>query len=329
MRARSIKPGFFKNEVLAELDPLCRILFEGLWCLADREGRLKDRPKRIKAEVLPYDDCDVDGFLDALHRSGFIARYRVGGERYIQIRKFLRHQSPHYKEKESEIPPPPPPSDSKLESKSSQACPDDNPSMDQSCAKHEPSMTTQPGRLGSSMTTQASSDRSDSGLLTPDSGLLTPDKHASAKHGAGGKRDRIKKPSAKDRREAMFREIQEHFYPHAFDRHLSGEITGRRAYAKDLKDHQAYGFPNEQAMHSHICVVIERAKQSPLWQKAGDDGPGQYIPGIGKFFKERLWRGSFGGQGEPGPLSSVGRQAAQNAAKAMVLMKGEANARPH
>ena len=49
-RARNVKPGFFKNELLAECEPLARILFEGLWCEADREGRLEDRPRRLKAE---------------------------------------------------------------------------------------------------------------------------------------------------------------------------------------------------------------------------------------------------------------------------------------
>ena len=29
MRSRNLKPGFFKNELLAECDPLARILFEG------------------------------------------------------------------------------------------------------------------------------------------------------------------------------------------------------------------------------------------------------------------------------------------------------------
>lgn len=65
-RARNIKPGFFANEDLAECDPLARLLFAGLWCLADREGRLEDRPKRIRAELLPYDSCDADELLNQL-----------------------------------------------------------------------------------------------------------------------------------------------------------------------------------------------------------------------------------------------------------------------
>ena len=46
-RARILKPGFFANELLAEIHPYGRLLFAGLWTLADREGRLEDRPKRI------------------------------------------------------------------------------------------------------------------------------------------------------------------------------------------------------------------------------------------------------------------------------------------
>lgn len=55
-RSRNIKPAFFFNEQLAEVAPLGRLLFIGLWTIADREGRLEDRPRKIKAEVLAYDD---------------------------------------------------------------------------------------------------------------------------------------------------------------------------------------------------------------------------------------------------------------------------------
>ena len=105
MRSRNIKPGFFKNEILGVLDPLARILFSGLWCMADREGRLEDRPLRIKIEVLPYDNCDVEDLLKGLQENGFIQRYEVNGEGYIQIVNFLKHQNPHIREKASEIPP--------------------------------------------------------------------------------------------------------------------------------------------------------------------------------------------------------------------------------
>lgn len=105
-RSRNIKPGFFKNDLLAECPALARLLFAALWCEADREGRLEDRPKRIKAACLPYDECDIDALLSSLHQKGFIVRYVVDGIGYIAIPEFLSHQKPHMKEAASTIPAP-------------------------------------------------------------------------------------------------------------------------------------------------------------------------------------------------------------------------------
>lgn len=110
-RTRNIKPGFFDNDTLGSLAPIVRLLFIGLWCIADREGRLEDRPRRIKKTLLGYDDVTADetsGMLQQLADNGFIIRYRVGDTDYIQVTNFLKHQNPNLKEKESEIPPPPP-----------------------------------------------------------------------------------------------------------------------------------------------------------------------------------------------------------------------------
>ena len=106
MRARNIKPGFFLNEKLSEVSVYERLLFIGLWCLADREGRLEDRPKRIRAALFPYEDVDVDSMLDSLHRVGFVIRYEVDREKYIAIPNFSRHQTPHGREMASVIPQP-------------------------------------------------------------------------------------------------------------------------------------------------------------------------------------------------------------------------------
>src|SRR5262249_17862586 len=106
-RARNIKPGFFKNEDLAACDPLARILFARLWTICDREGLLEDRPRRIKAEVLPYDDCDVNELLGQLASKGFITRYEAGGLKCLSIPTFVSHQRPHQKEPSHGLPPPP------------------------------------------------------------------------------------------------------------------------------------------------------------------------------------------------------------------------------
>jgi len=71
--------------------------------MADREGRLEHRPKRIKAEVLPYDNCNIEKLLRQLSDKNFIFIYSVSDCKYIQILKFGLHQNPHCKEAESTI----------------------------------------------------------------------------------------------------------------------------------------------------------------------------------------------------------------------------------
>jgi hypothetical protein len=94
-RARNIKPSYFKNEELAECEPLARILYAGLWTICDRDGRLEDRPARIKAEVLPYDVCNIDALLDQLDDHNFILRYEIADQCCIQITTWSKHARPH------------------------------------------------------------------------------------------------------------------------------------------------------------------------------------------------------------------------------------------
>ena len=103
-RSRLLKPGFFKNELLSDLEPLDRLLFAGLWTLADREGRLEDRPRRIKNELFPCDDYDVDAGISRLASAEFVARYTSCNVRVLLIVNFSKHQSPHGTEKDSLLP---------------------------------------------------------------------------------------------------------------------------------------------------------------------------------------------------------------------------------
>lgn len=105
-RARNIKPGFFKNELLASLDAKDRLMFIGLWTLADKSGRLEDRPRRIKAEIFPYEEHDCEAGLSRLAGCGFIVRYSADGVNFIQIPTWSKHQRPHHQEVPSVIPPP-------------------------------------------------------------------------------------------------------------------------------------------------------------------------------------------------------------------------------
>lgn len=103
-RSRNIKPGFFSNEHLAELDFATRLLFIGMWTEADREGRLEDRPRRLKMALFPADNVDIELMLNGLQNFGFIRRYVANGCRAIQIVNWSTHQNPHVKEAQSTIP---------------------------------------------------------------------------------------------------------------------------------------------------------------------------------------------------------------------------------
>jgi len=98
-RARNIKPALFDNDELAENDPLGRLLFIGMWTIADFKGDFVWREKRIKAKLLPYDNCDIKKLAINLDKSGFIRFYSDGDEVYCNVTTFNDHQNPHKNEK--------------------------------------------------------------------------------------------------------------------------------------------------------------------------------------------------------------------------------------
>ncbi|MEG9788657.1 hypothetical protein V6W86_06470 [Acinetobacter baumannii] len=105
-RARNIKPSFFTNDELGDVNPLARLLFIGMWTIADFKGCFEYKPKRLKVQLLPYDDCDIEELVTDLEKSGFISKYTVQGRQYIKALNFTKHQNPHKNERESgsEIP---------------------------------------------------------------------------------------------------------------------------------------------------------------------------------------------------------------------------------
>lgn len=103
-RARTLKPDFFTNENLADCSPHARLLFAGLWTLADRSGRLEDRPKKIHAQIFPYEVVKIDDLLSELSTGNFIVRYVVDGVAIIKIPAFSKHQYVNNKERLHDLP---------------------------------------------------------------------------------------------------------------------------------------------------------------------------------------------------------------------------------
>lgn len=99
-RARNIKPSFFTNPDLAELPDQAKLLFIGLWMLCDCQGKMLYDPRRIRAEIFPYDmHLDCTGLVRCLHGAGFVRLYSVEGKVYLWIPTFTKHQHTHIKEK--------------------------------------------------------------------------------------------------------------------------------------------------------------------------------------------------------------------------------------
>lgn len=103
-RIRTIKPDYFLDEDVAQLPYPVERTFIGLWVHADKAGRLEDRPMKLKVQIDPYREMNMDAALQELHEGGFITRYEVGGKKYLQINNFEKHQRPHHTETESCIP---------------------------------------------------------------------------------------------------------------------------------------------------------------------------------------------------------------------------------
>ena len=110
MRIRTIKPEYFVHEGLFDLEretgfPI-RVAFAGLWCAADRRGRFKDEPRKLKVQILPYDDVDFSRVLDALSTRGFIVKHACSEGSFYVIPSFEKHQVINNRERESELPDP-------------------------------------------------------------------------------------------------------------------------------------------------------------------------------------------------------------------------------
>ena len=105
-RKRLLSPGFFENEALAGCSAHARLLFAGLWTLADREGRMKCIPFQIHGLLFPYESSlSIQRLINELSDSGFVRAYSVEGRAYLDIPSFLTHQSPHKNEVRSTCPP--------------------------------------------------------------------------------------------------------------------------------------------------------------------------------------------------------------------------------
>ncbi len=104
-KRRTLRPQFFTSEQVASVSYPARLCFAGLWCIADREGRLEDKPNQIRIHLFPYDTkLDVGKLLQELKEADLIYRYECEGVKVVAIPTFTEHQPVHPNEQRSRLP---------------------------------------------------------------------------------------------------------------------------------------------------------------------------------------------------------------------------------
>lgn len=94
MRIRQIKPSFWTDPIQKQLDAALRLLYIGLWMLADDAGWLRYDVAEIAASILPYDDVVMREALvsQAVERLAELGRIDVRPCGHAVIPTLSRHQ---------------------------------------------------------------------------------------------------------------------------------------------------------------------------------------------------------------------------------------------
>lgn len=91
-RIRNIKPDFWTDEKLVELETWERLLFIGLWNFADDEGYMPYSPKRIKMQVFPGDSLEVSRGVQSLISIGAVELFDSEYGQVLHVSKWSKHQ---------------------------------------------------------------------------------------------------------------------------------------------------------------------------------------------------------------------------------------------
>jgi len=94
-RKRMIDPQIWVSEQFAGVSVLQRLLFIGLFSVADDEGRLKGSSAYIKSIIFPYDSITaqvIEQGLKRLSEVGLICLYTVEDLQYLHLPSWSKHQ---------------------------------------------------------------------------------------------------------------------------------------------------------------------------------------------------------------------------------------------
>lgn len=88
-RKRMIDPNIWQSEDFNKLDTFSRLVFIGLFSLADDEGRGRANPTYIKSSIFPYDEVvrttDIEKSLSKISASMSIVFYEHNESKYYEL----------------------------------------------------------------------------------------------------------------------------------------------------------------------------------------------------------------------------------------------------
>lgn len=93
-RIRSVHPGQWTAGDFLECSPLARLLALAIRNVADDHGVFRWKPKSLKAECLPADNCDIGQLLGELISNDQVKKYAIDGKEYGLIVDFTQWQRP-------------------------------------------------------------------------------------------------------------------------------------------------------------------------------------------------------------------------------------------
>lgn len=98
-RERTLSHGFFTNHLLASCEPVARLLFQGIWTVADFDGCFQWDPPALAMKLLPRDQFDPVAAMDKLEGDGFLKSYRASVGKFGYVVNWHKYQDPHPAEK--------------------------------------------------------------------------------------------------------------------------------------------------------------------------------------------------------------------------------------
>lgn len=87
-----IDPEFWLDEDITSIDFSYRLFYIGMWNFSDDYGVIEDSPKKLKAQIFPYDDVDCGKIIFRLKGLKKLVPFDAEGKKWLYIRKFLKYQ---------------------------------------------------------------------------------------------------------------------------------------------------------------------------------------------------------------------------------------------